>query len=143
MENPRILIVEDEIIVTTVIEKILQKIGCSVCGTATSGEVAIKLALEHKPDLVLMDITLAGKMNGIEAGQGIVAELGIPIIFMTGYGDDDTIALAKTVSPGAYLIKPVQQTALKASIVCGLSACFHRNGICDPCQPGTRATTRS
>jgi CheY-like chemotaxis protein len=69
MENPRILVVEDEAIIAMDIESLLRRLGYVVVGSVNSGEAAIKAAAEIKPDLILMDIILKGEVDGIEAAR--------------------------------------------------------------------------
>ena len=78
-----ILVTEDESIVRKDIERSLKKLGYNVVGSTDTGEKAIELALQLKPDLALMDIMLKGEMTGIEAAQEIKKEIDIPIIFLT------------------------------------------------------------
>ena len=88
MTGIRIMIVEDEIAVSQGIQMTLRNLGYQVSAAVTSGKEAIKKAEEKKPDLVLMDIALKGKMDGIEAAGRIRSSLNIPIIFLTAYTDD-------------------------------------------------------
>ncbi len=112
----KILIVEDEIIEAIFLTKILELWGYEVCEVTTSGEDAIKKAEIDKPDLVLMDIYIHGKVNGIEAARTIRSRIGIPIIFMTGYSDEETRKKASTVNPAGYFIKPLNYDKLKEEL---------------------------
>ena len=81
----RILIVEDEYIVAADLEMKLMRMGYQVIGSAVTGEEAVALADEHRPDIVLMDIQLQGSMDGTEAANAIRARSGTPIIFVTAF----------------------------------------------------------
>src|SRR4051794_35614499 len=83
--NERILVVEDELIVQFDLQRRLERLGYEVAGVASRGEEAVARAVELKPDLVIMDVHLAGSMNGIEAARRIRAELTTPILYVTAY----------------------------------------------------------
>ncbi|MGA2912077.1 MAG: response regulator [Methanoregula sp.] len=112
----KILVVEDEAIILLQLEEILHTIGYIVAGLAASGEDAIEKARRLKPDLVLMDIVMPGKMNGIEAAKIINEELDIPVVFVTSYADDTIIEKAKSVKPYGYIVKPFNELVIKATI---------------------------
>ena len=116
MEKARILIVEDEAIVAEDLKMILGDIGYDVVGRAASAGDAIQKALELRPDLVLMDIVLRGKGNGIDASCEIKEKMDIPIIFLTAYSNIELIDKAKSIEPYAYIVKPLQERQLLASI---------------------------
>jgi len=96
----RILVVEDEGIVARDIEKSLLRLGYTVSAVAASGEDAVRLAGETLPELVLMDIRLAGAINGIEAAGQIRREFHIPVVYLTAYADPSTLQQAKITEPG-------------------------------------------
>ncbi|MEO1022253.1 MAG: response regulator [Bacteroidota bacterium] len=85
--NKRILIVEDDMIISLVIENMVRELGHQVVGKATSGDEAISLAQEHEPDLILMDIRLKGEMDGIEAVTEIKSKINTSVIYLTGNSD--------------------------------------------------------
>lgn len=116
MPKTNILVVEDESIVSKDIQYSLKKLGYNVVGAAATGEKALELAREHKPDIVVMDIMLKGEMNGIEAAQIIKTELKIPVIFLTAYADESTLTKAKVTEPYGYIIKPFKEVDLHTSI---------------------------
>jgi CheY-like chemotaxis protein len=116
MENIKILIVEDEIIVAKDIEDTLERLGYSVTGIVSCGEDAIAHAENYRPDLVLMDIMIEGAVDGISAADKIRELYCIPIIFLTAYSDEKTIERAKTVKPYGYILKPFHETDLYTSI---------------------------
>ena len=111
-----ILIVDDEAIITMQLEERLTKMGYSVVGMAASGEEAISKAKASNPDLILMDIVMPGKINGIDAAKIITDEMDIPVVFVTSYADDTIIAKAKHVRPYGYIVKPFDELGLKAAI---------------------------
>lgn len=103
---PRIMIVEDERIVAADIQQMLETFGFSVIGVENSGEGAISKAEILKPDIILMDIMLKGKMNGIDAAFGIGKEQDIPIIYVTAFADNESFKKALRTNPYGYLLKP-------------------------------------
>ena len=119
-ERKKILIVEDEFITAMDLAKNLEFMGFSVAATTDTAEEVLSLALEHSPDLILMDINLKGEMTGIEASNLIKNNLDIPIIFLTGQSDDVTISKAIESEPFGYLIKPFDDRSLKTSIAMAL-----------------------
>jgi two-component system, LytTR family, response regulator LytT len=116
MSKTNILIVEDESIVAKDIQHSLKKLGYTVVGMCSTGEDAIKIAEEVKPDLVLMDIMLKGEMSGIEAAGQIREKFNIPIIYLTAYADESTLSKAKVSEPYGYIIKPFKEIDLHTSI---------------------------
>src|SRR5659263_203961 len=82
----------------------------------SSGEEAIKKVKENNPDLVLMDINLKGEMDGIEAASKIHSFSDIPVIFLTAYADDKTLARAKITEPYAYMVKPFKDRELQINL---------------------------
>jgi len=116
MSKTNVLVVEDENIVSKDIQHSLKKLGYNVVGAASMGEKAIVLAHETHPDVVLMDIMLKGEMNGIETASQIKAELKIPVIYLTAYADEATLAKAKVTEPYGYIIKPFKEIDLHTSI---------------------------
>ena len=116
MSKNNILVIEDEAIVSKDIQQSLKKLGYNVVGSAAMGEKAIALAKEMNPDLVLMDIMLKGEMSGIEAAEQIREQLKIPVIYLTAYADENTLAKAKVTEPYGYIIKPFKEIDLHTSI---------------------------
>jgi CheY-like chemotaxis protein len=114
MGKAKILIVEDERIVTLDIQDYLVSLGYEVSATAVSGEEAIRKAAQTNPDLVLMDVKLKGEMDGVEAAEQIQARLGVPVIYMSAFSDWTTIQRAKATRPFAYLLKPVEESHLSS-----------------------------
>jgi CheY-like chemotaxis protein/DNA-binding PadR family transcriptional regulator len=112
----KILVVDDEAIITMQLEERLSAMGYTVAGMAASGEEAIDKARRLRPDLVLMDIVMPGKLNGIEAAHVVTDELNIPVVFVTSYADDAIIEKAKSVRPYGYIVKPFNELEIKAAI---------------------------
>jgi CheY-like chemotaxis protein len=101
-----ILIVEDEALIASYIQQVLEESGFAVAGIASSGPEAISLASTSKPDLALVDIKLAGPMDGIEVAQLMQTRFNVPSIFLSGLGDPETTARAQAASPLGFLEKP-------------------------------------
>jgi PAS domain S-box-containing protein len=116
MGTPRILIVEDEAIVAMDIEGRLALLGYEVAGTAAAGEEALALVEERRPDLVLMDIRLEGKMDGVAAAGRIRDRFRLPVVFLTAYSEDSTLDRAKGADPFGYILKPFEDRELRTVI---------------------------
>ena len=121
MAKASILVVEDVRFVARDIQEFLEDLGYRVPGLAATGEEAIRAAEELAPDLILMDIGLKGEMDGIEAARRIRDRLNIPIIYLTGQGDEATVERAKRTDPFAYLRKPLNEKELPAAIEIALA----------------------
>lgn len=104
----RVLIVEDDLIISLTTEKMVEKLGCQVIGCVTSGEEAVEVAKKNHPDIILMDIRLNGKMDGIEATQQILGYINdTRVVYVTGNTDNAYRVRADETGYEAYLIKPV------------------------------------
>jgi len=110
------MLVDDEAIITMQLEKRLSSMGYEVVGVASSGEESVNMARQLRPDLVLMDIVMPGKVDGIDAASKIRAELDIPIIFLTAFADEANINRAKSAEPFGYIVKPFHEEEIQASI---------------------------
>ena len=110
------LLIEDESIVAKDIQLSLKRLGYNVLGIENTGENAISSARKLDPDIIIMDIMLKGKINGIEASEKIRKEQNIPIIYLTAYADENTLSKAKITEPYAYIIKPYKEIDLHTSI---------------------------
>jgi PAS domain S-box-containing protein len=108
MSKAGILIVEDSSIVAFHLQKTLEREGYRVVGTEPSGEAALLLVEKNKPDLVLMDIMLNGRMDGIETARTIRSRFTIPVIYITALTDRETIQRAKITEPFGYVTKPFE-----------------------------------
>lgn len=116
MAGTKVLVVEDEKIVSKDIQLSLKKLGYNVVGTADTGEGAIEEALAKKPDIVLMDIMLKGNMNGIEAALQIREKMNIPVVYLTAYTDENTLERAKKSEPHGYIIKPFKEVDIHTTV---------------------------
>lgn len=112
----RILLVDDEIVISMRLEEVLTSMGYDVAGVAASGREAIEMARDRHPDLILMDIVMPGELDGIDAAAKIRSEIDIPVIFITGHAKDRLIERAKQVSPFGYILKPFQENQIKVVI---------------------------
>lgn len=102
----KIMIVEDEVLIGMMIKRKVEAVGYQVCDIPTSGEQAIEQAFIEKPDMLIMDVCLAGQMSGIEAARQIKKALNTPIVFFTGNNTDKTlIEQSKDVNPVAIVDK--------------------------------------
>ncbi len=116
MPPVRILIVEDEVVVAMEIQRKLEAIGYSVEGIVGTGEEAVERAGKSHPDFVLMDIQLAGRLEGTEAAKQIHDLYGIPVVYLTAHSDEKTLQKAKLAEPFGYLVKPFSEADLRATI---------------------------
>jgi two-component system, response regulator PdtaR len=101
-----ILIVEDEALIASYIQEVLEETGFTISGVASSGPEALSLASANPPDLALVDIKLAGPMDGIEVAQLIRSRLNVHSIFLSGLCDPETMERAKSATPLGFLEKP-------------------------------------
>ena len=111
-----LMVVDDEVIITSQLEKRLSKMGYEVVGSASSCEDAVDMARRLRPDLILMDIVMPGKLDGIEAAEILGAEMDISVIFLTAYTKDEYIKRAKCVEPLGYIVKPFRDSELEAEV---------------------------
>jgi PAS domain S-box-containing protein len=116
MSNYTILIVEDENIVALSIKTMLSRLHHKVLGPVSTGEAAVEQAVKQKPDLILMDIKLRGKLDGIEAAKIIKRTANIPIIYVTAFSDEQTLLRSITTEPFGYIVKPFDKKELKTAV---------------------------
>lgn len=116
MAHESVLVVEDDVIIARAIQDTLADFGYSVPALVSSGEAAIERAGVAHPDLILMDIRLAGEMDGVEAAERIKSLYDIPVVYMTAYADEKLLSRAKLTEPYGYLIKPFQNKDLHATV---------------------------
>ena len=112
----KILIVEDESIVAFDLKRLLLAMSYEVLDIVTSGEKAVKIALEEKPDLIIMDIMLNGAITGVVAAGRIKEKTNIPVIYLTAYADTETLKNAKVTEPYGYILKPFDEKVLISTI---------------------------
>lgn len=121
MSPSRILIVEDEFIIAQALRRVLEGLGYGVSGHAFDAVEAMDILQGGGTDLAIVDISLSGKMDGIELGHLIRARHHLPILFLTSHSDPGTISRAKDVHPAGYLVKPFNQAEIFAAIEIALA----------------------
>lgn len=109
----KILIVEDDQLLSLLLKRLVQRMGYSVIDTVTEGEQAVEIAHTKAVDLILMDIMLEGDIDGITAMQQIQAQKNIPAIYITGNSDNNTVRRAQKTQYIKYLVKPVDHNQLR------------------------------
>jgi chemotaxis response regulator CheB len=114
--RPGVLIVEDERIVAMNLEGLLLDLGYRVVGSVASGEEALRLAPNAAPDVILMDVQLAGQMTGTEAGEALWMRLGVPIVYATAYSDEKTLTDSRASMPYGFVVKPYRASQLHATL---------------------------
>ncbi len=116
MEKARIIIVEDEPIIRMDIQSYLSKLGYVVLEALSSGEEAIEKVEQLKPDLILMDILLSDKMDGIDAAKIIMEKFDVPVVYLTAHAESSTLQRARATAPFGYIVKPVTIDKLYSTI---------------------------
>lgn len=116
MSKTKVMVVEDESIVAIDITQRLESLGYEVTATVSSGEKAIEMAEKTVPDIILMDIILKGKIDGIKASEEILKNLNIPVVYLTAYSDEKTLERAKLTRPFGYIIKPFDDREIHSII---------------------------
>jgi len=117
--NSKILIVEDENIIALDIRSMLEDLGYMVSDVVSSGEESIEKASKTRPDLILMDIKLKGNLDGITAGEVIIKQFCIPIVYLTAYSDHNTLQRingGKNGDHSAVINKPFDENELQSII---------------------------
>lgn len=112
----RVLVVEDEVVVAMDIDRRLSRLGYVVCGLADTGEEAVALADRTRPDVVLMDIRLPGRLDGVEAAARIRQSLGAPVVFLSAHSDAQTLRRAGEAGPYGYVGKPFEDRELTTAL---------------------------
>ena len=120
MTPSSILVVEDERIIAKGIEKRLKGLGYVVAGSAANGDDAVRMAVELRPDLILMDISLGSGIDGVTAAEAIRTRVDAPIVYLTAFSDDATLQRAKRTEPVGYILKPYEDKDLQIAIEIGL-----------------------
>jgi DNA-binding response OmpR family regulator len=117
MPDPlRILIVEDEVLIALALQIELSRAGYEVCGITAHAEDAVRKAIHMRPDVILMDIGLAGEMNGFGAARLILEQYPVPILFVSGYIDEETRGQVRELTALPCLSKPVMLKQLKEAL---------------------------
>lgn len=114
--NLKILIVEDEFFIALDVEEQVRSLGHTVVGTAITADEAVRMAGERRPDVILMDIRLAGTTDGIAAALAIRSQYGIESVFVTANTDPHTLMRAKAIRPLGVLEKPITLERLRAQL---------------------------
>jgi diguanylate cyclase (GGDEF)-like protein len=118
-----ILLVEDEGVIARDLEDTLTRLGYRISGIASEGSEAIEMARELHPQLVVMDVSLRGEIDGIDAACAIQKDAPVPVIFLTGHTDTETLQRAVLTGPLGYLIKPFEETDLR----CAIEVAIHKH----------------
>jgi DNA-binding LytR/AlgR family response regulator len=116
MARLKLLIAEDDVVIAQNLSLSLESMGYEVCQAVSSGEELLLKVHQHQPDLIILDITLDGKLDGIETAALLAKATRLPFIFMTAFSDKETIDRAKQTNPHAYLVKPFDARTLQSSI---------------------------
>jgi len=116
-----VLVVEDDEIIQQVLEWRLNTLGYTVCAKAATAEDAITCAREKKPDVVLMDISLKGQTDGIEAAAAIKKLFQLPVIFLTASSREEDLERAKKVHPDGFIVKPFSDTDIRVALKLALA----------------------
>ncbi|MFZ4614642.1 MAG: response regulator [Rectinemataceae bacterium] len=117
MEQLRVFIVEDDALSAQLLEHMLIEIGCTVVGCEARGEAALAALAFEGADLAIMDIGLKGEMDGIDTAIQLRSDRGLPVLFLSAADDDDTIKRAQNADPFGYLLKPINPSLLRATIL--------------------------
>jgi hypothetical protein len=116
LQELRVLIVEDESLIAEELRERLIRHGLSVVDVVDTGERAIQVATQHAPDLVLMDIRLKGRLDGVQAAEAIRRSVQAPVVFLTAHSDQDTLRRAQETEPFGYVLKPFDDRELVVAI---------------------------
>lgn len=114
--EPRALIIEDEILIAEELRERLARLGFSVIGAVDSADEGVAIATRERPDLVLMDIRLEGKKDGIEAACEIRQQVDLPIVYLTAYSDRLTVERVKRTEHDGFILKPFHRHELQSTI---------------------------
>ncbi len=115
MERLRVLIAEDESIIRLGLKRVLEEMGHRVVAAVADGEAAVEMARRLRPDLAILDVRMP-KLDGLKAAEAMFAERPLPIILLTAYSDQATVARAREAAVLAYLVKPIREDNLRAAI---------------------------
>jgi two-component system sensor histidine kinase/response regulator len=117
----RLMVVEDEFVIACDLCDALEKLGYTVVASVGSGEEAVEIARTACPSAILMDIRLAGEMDGVQAAAQIRSEVDIPIVFLSAHSSEETVRRATDTGPFGYLVKPFRAPELRCAIEVALS----------------------
>jgi CheY-like chemotaxis protein len=116
MSKMSVLLVEDDNVLAKIAETRLQNLGYDLCGRATTAAEAMTIVVNNKPDIVLMDITIKGDIDGIDAANMIKKGFNIPVVFLTSHSDDALLKRAKATNPDGFITKPYTDDNLRVAI---------------------------
>ena len=116
MEPTRILIAEDAAITATALKSELVSLGYDVVGVTDTAEDVVRAAGELNPDVVFMDITLKGVLDGITAAVAIRGRTGAPVVFLTAHADEKTMKRSVFAGPFEYILKPFTRKELQTAV---------------------------
>ncbi|MCG8571328.1 MAG: response regulator [Spirochaetes bacterium] len=128
-EKIKVLIVEDETIISIFLENLLIELGYEVCGSFIKGKQCLNQYQQLNPHIILMDIALRGKINGIETAKIIYEQSALPVIFLTAYSDMNLIQKAKQVYPFGYIIKPFEKETIHTAIEIAMNTYYYEQKI--------------
>ncbi|MBI3515050.1 MAG: response regulator [Proteobacteria bacterium] len=114
--NTRVLLVEDDMLIAWTIAAVLKQLGCTVVDYADNADQAVERAIAVRPDVILMDIGLAGTRDGIDAAEEIRAHTGQSVIYLTGHADVATLKRAAETEPLSFVFKPFDEVTLGAAL---------------------------
>jgi two-component system, response regulator PdtaR len=112
----KVLIVEDDNVILSIEKWRLSNLGYEICGSAGTGAEAMEYVAHMQPDIVLMDITLNGVMDGIETAGQIKKNFNIPVIFVSSHSDGEILSRARAVNPDGFIKKPFDDDSLRIAI---------------------------
>ena len=124
----KVLIVEDDMLLSMVEERLIKRLGFEVIGKVTKGKEAIEKQEELNPDIIVMDISLKGDMDGIEAMEAIRETSDVPVIYLSGSGDRYSLERAKKTGFTDFLTKPVTGGDLKEPLYAALNSQNGKSG---------------
>jgi PAS domain S-box-containing protein len=116
MNQRRIMLVEDEKVVSADIQECVEGLGYEVVGAAATGAEALRLAVNTMPDLILMDIKLKGDLDGIDVAGALYDQLKLPVVYLTAHADAAILERAKLTAPSGYVLKPFDDRTLRTAI---------------------------
>lgn len=119
--KPRVLVVDDEFFISNLLTAYVEEMGLQVCGVAATADDAARLAQEHRPEVVLMDVRLQGAKDGVDAALAIHHTVGSKVIFITGSSEPSTMARIRLDHPSSVLFKPVTEQQVQQAIVAALA----------------------
>lgn len=119
---PCVLVVDDEFLIAESLRLQVEDLGFTVCGIAATANAAVTLAIQHKPDVVLMDVRLGGEEDGVDAALAIHHQVGSKVIFLTGSREPATIKRIEQDHPSSVLFKPIFGRQLQRAMENALTA---------------------